>query len=130
MKAKVIIEKGKDNFYSCYMEMDDLGFGLNGSGYSVAEAKDDFMYAYDDALEMFPEKAKALEFEFVYDVPSFLQSMVSKISLAGLQTITGVNQKQLGHYMSGYCTPSTTTIAKIEKGVKKFAEELSHINFS
>ncbi len=130
MKVKVIIEKGKDNFYSCYMDKQGLGFGLNGGGYSVEEAKEEFMQAYEDALEMFPDKAKGLVFEFVYDVPSFLQSMVTKISLAGLQTITGVNQKQLGHYMSGYRNPSPSTVSKIEKGIKQFAQELSVINLS
>ncbi len=130
MKTKVIIEKAADGSYSLYMDRDDLGFGLTMSGHTVAEAMEGFMEAYEDALELYPEKAKGLEFEFIYDVPSFLQSMVSKMSLAGIQTITGVNQKQLGHYMSGHRNPSPATIAKIERGIKQFAEELSQINFA
>lgn len=130
MKTKVIIERTTDGAYSLYMDRDDLKVGLYGYGSTVAEAKADFMEAYSEAQELYPDKMKDLDFEFIYDIASFLQTMVSKISLAGLQTITGVNQKQLGHYMSGHRKPSATTVAKIENGVKRFAEELSQIHFA
>ena len=86
------------------------------------------MEVYQESLELFPDKAKELEFEFKYDVASFLQSIASRISLAGLQKITGVNQKQLGHYLNGHRKPSHTTVVKIEKGIKEFQEELSRIS--
>ena len=43
--------------------------------------------------------------------------------------ITGVNQKQLGHYISGYRHPSQKTAKKIEDGVHRFSQELSAVRF-
>jgi predicted transcriptional regulator len=51
------------------------------------------------------------------------------MSLAGLQTITGINRKQLSHYVTGHSKPSPATVRKIEQGIKAFAEELSRVAF-
>ncbi|MBP3795403.1 MAG: helix-turn-helix transcriptional regulator [Bacteroidales bacterium] len=50
-------------------------------------------------------------------------------TLAGLQRITGVNQKQLGHYISGYRKPSNKTVRKIEDGIHRFSQQLSAVRF-
>jgi hypothetical protein len=81
--------------------------------------------AYQENGEPFPEAS----FVFHYDVPSFLQYFSSAFSLAGLERITGINQKQLGHYLSGYRKPSSRTIRKLEKGIRSFCDELSAIRF-
>ena len=70
-----------------------------------------------------------LEFEFKYDVPSFLQYYAYAFTLAGLERITGVNQKQLGHYISGFRKPSEKTARKIEEKIKEFAKEIESVRF-
>jgi len=51
------------------------------------------------------------------------------LSLAGLQRITGVNQGQLSHYVTGHRKPRPKTVEKIEKSLHAFAEEISQVHF-
>ena len=62
-------------------------------------------------------------------VASFLQLFGRKLNLAGLQAITGINRKQLNHYVTGHSKPSPATVRKIEQGIKSFQEELSRVAF-
>jgi predicted RNase H-like HicB family nuclease len=64
MKATVIIEKAKDGYFSCYMENDNLDFGLIGHGATAVEAKADLTAAYDEFVEMQGKEVPELEFEF------------------------------------------------------------------
>lgn len=80
---------------------------------------------YQDINKTFPN----VEYEFKYDTPSFLQYYAYAFTLAGLERITGVNQKQLGHYISGVRKPSERTIRKIEERIHAFGEEISSVSF-
>jgi hypothetical protein len=73
--------------------------------------------------------AAEAEFEFHYDTASFLNYISKKITLAGLQRITGVNQGQLSNYVNGYRRPSKRTIQKIESSLQSFGKELCQIQF-
>lgn len=75
------------------------------------------------------KKCPDLEFIFKYDIPSFLQYFAYAFTLAGLERITGVNQKQLGHYISGIRNPSEKTARKIESGIRHFAKDLESVSF-
>jgi hypothetical protein len=128
MKVKAIIERGKDGFFSVYMDNDDFKFGLNGQGNTVEEAKADFLVAHDEMKSLFLDENKEfpeLVFEYEYDVDSLLNYYAGILSKSGLEKITGVNQKQLWHYSSGKRKPSKQTVLKIESGLRKFGEELS-----
>ena len=72
-------------------------------------------------LEELPE----FEFEFAYDTASFLRYYSNTITLTGLQKITGINSKQLSHYVTGHRKPSPKTVQRIREGVSQFAETLS-----
>jgi len=134
MKAKVIIEKGLDGTYDANLEFrDDLTFGLLGQGNTVQEALDDFYNNRDEIKKMYAEDEKYfptdLEFIFQYDTASFLAYYSNILSLAGLQRITGVNQGQLSHYVTGHRKPSPKTVEKIEKSLHDFANEISQVHF-
>lgn len=133
MKAQVIIERGADGSFDANMEfIKSIPFGLLGQGKTVAETIADFYNSYGEIQAMYKEEGKecpALEFEFKYDVPSFLQYYAYAFTLAGLERITGVNQKQLGHYISGFRTPSQKTAQKIEEKIKGFAKEIESVRF-
>ncbi len=123
-RIKAIIERGIDGMFSVYVP--DGEYGFNGFGISAQEAKTDFLDAYNE----FREKGwckEELEFEYAYDTSSFLQLFKDKLSLAGLQTITGINRKQLNHYVTGESRPSKRTVEKIRKGIDDFQKELSHV---
>lgn len=133
MKAVVIIERGKNGTYTAYLENNNLPFGLLGDGKTVKETIDDFMNSreemkayYAEENKLFPEE---LEFEFKYDVPSFLEYYSSVLSLAGLERLTGVNQGQLSHYVTGHRKPSQKTVEKIERSLHNFATEISQVHF-
>jgi len=98
----------------------------------VKEAKEDFEAGYKEMkqyVESLGDRFEEAELSFKYDIPSFLQDFAFAFSLAGLERITGVNQKQLGHYISGYRKPSGKTIRKIEEGIHAFSSQLAAVHF-
>ena len=130
--VKVFIEKGKDD-YSAYMDDTPLSYSCIGQGDTVEEAIEDFKASYREMREYYQEIGKEFEevkLVFCYDIPSFLQEFAFAFSLAGLERITGVNQKQLGHYISGYRKPSERTIRKIEDSIHRFSQQLSAVHFT
>lgn len=132
-KIRVFIEIGKDGSYNAYMPDDDgLNYGVTGEGGTVEEAVSDFKAVYEAMKEGFAERGEPfeeVEFDFQYDVPSFLAFYKNRLSLAGLQRITGINQRQLSQYVNGYRHPSPKTTKKIEDSLHKFGKELTQVNF-
>lgn len=132
MKVIVMIERGNDGTYSAYIPNNKLSFGLIGDGKSVEETIKDFENSYDEMKEYYEEIKKEMphvEFEYKYDVASFLDQYSKVLSLAGLQRLTGVNQGQLSHYITGRRRPNVKTVEKIEKSLHDFAKDLSKISF-
>lgn len=134
MKAKVIIERGTDGTFDANMEfIKNIPFGLLGQGKTVSATIADFYNSVNEMKALYAEEGKEfprdLEFEFKYDVPSFLQYYAYAFTLAGLERITGVNQKQLGHYINGVRRPSEKTIKKIEERIHAFGEEIQSVHF-
>ena len=132
--VKAFIEIGKDGGYSVYVDLEDdtLNYGIHGNGDTVKEAIEDFKVAYVDVKSLYEELGKSFieaEFEFHYDTASFLQYYSNKFTLVGLQNITGVNQYQLSHYVTGHRKPSLKTVKKIESSLHSFAKELSQVHF-
>ncbi len=132
--VKVKIEKS-ENGYTAYMaeKAEILGYSILGEGKTVKEAIADFKDSYDEIREYSinnGENFKESEFSFYYDTASFIQYFAGIFSLSGLEKITGINQKQLGHYVSGFRKPSPKTAAKVEQSVRHFIEELSAIHFA
>lgn len=132
-KINAIIEKASDGSYSIYMDATDTDYLATGTGMTVAEAKKDFESAYEAIRKEYASEGKPfeeVEFNYIYDIPSFLQEYAYAFTLAGLERITGVNQKQLGHYISGFRKPSPRTAKKIQDGVRAFCNQLSTIHFA
>jgi hypothetical protein len=133
-KVKAFIERGNDGTYGVYVDLEDstLNYGILGEGQTVQEAIDDFKASYLEMKELFDEEKKHFveaDFEFHYDTASFLQYYSNYFSLAGLGRVTGINQRQLSHYVNGYKTPRPDTIKKIETSLHRLSAELSHVRF-
>lgn len=131
-KVKVYIEKSEYGF-SAYMDDTPLSYGCIGEGKTVEETIEDFNLSYQDFKKIYAEWGKPfeeIEYEFFYDVASFLQEYCEAFSLAGLERITGVSQAQLGHFLHGRRKPSRKTIEKIQKGVDAFAQKLTALRFA
>ncbi len=132
MKAIAVIEKGADGTYGVFIESDNVPFGVIGDGKTIAEAVADFNNSVEEMRVYYAEKGKEfpqLEFEFKYDTASFLQQYAYAFTLAGLGRITGVNQRQLSHYINGVRKPSEKTTRKIENSLHKFGAEIAAVRF-
>lgn len=132
MKVVVIIERGADGTYGAYIANDNMPFGAIGDGNTVAEAIEDFNNSIEEMRELYLEEGKEfpnLEFEYRYDTASFLQMYAYAFTLAGLERITGIHQKQLSHYINGLKKPRKRTIEQIEERLHTFANEISAIRF-
>ena len=131
-KIKVFIELSSYG-YSAYMDDTPLDYSCLGEGRTVEETIADFKAAYSEMRDLYKSIGKSfeeVEYEFYYDTASFLEAYGKTFSLAGLEIITGVNQTQLGHYLHGRHKPTRKTIDKIQKGVEKFAQELTALRFA
>ncbi len=133
-KVKAFIERGNDGTYGVYVDLEDntLNYGVIGDGKTIAEAVEDFNLTYEEMKQMHQEEGKPFveaEFEFCYDVPSFLAYYNQFLSLAGMEKITGVNKGQLSHYLTGHRNPSKKTVKKIQTNIHHFAKELSEVQF-
>ena len=132
-KINVVIERGIDGSFSAYIADDNCEFGCIGEGKSVEETKADFMKAVGEMQEVYAEEGSKfpdVEFDFIYDMASFLNYYAYAFSLAGLARITGVNQGQLSHYVTGRRRPSKSTVEKIEQSLQDFANEIGQVKFA
>lgn len=121
------IESNGKGFFSVYVE-EDLPYSIIGDGFSVDEAKEDFLAVYEASRRDYRKtsgKDEAFSFKFVMDASAFLQQYKGILSLSGLSKLTGINKAQLSQYVCGKRNPSPKTQEKIKKAVTDFAQELS-----
>jgi hypothetical protein len=134
MKAIVIIEKGADGTFDARIENEKLDYMVLGQGNTVNDTINDFYLSYKDMKDYYKERDKHFEeiseFEFKYDLPSFLQYYSTIFTFAALERLTGVNQTQLSQYVQGYRNPSKQTVKKIEVALHNFATELKEVQFA
>ncbi len=131
-KVNAIIERASDGTYSIYSDADDLDYLVTGTGQTVDEAKKCFEGGYSDIKRVYAEEGKAfaeVEMVYQYDMASFLAYYTKAFSLAGLSRITGINQGQLSHYVTGRRTPSARTKEKMQRAIHAFAEDLNSVRF-
>ena len=135
MEKKVIeavIERASDGTYDVYCTKEMF----SAAGETVAEAKADMIAQMDSfkktAIEegcKYPQFLDGdFEISYRYDVRSLISYYVNAgiLSLAGLEKITGINQKQLWSYLNG-TTPRKAQAERIENGLHKLAKDLNAI---
>ena len=128
-KIIMIIEKSKD-FFDAYSDNCD---GIYAAGDSVQAVKEDAMRAIEGIKRNLPEdrwpkQIKGdFEIEWKFDVASFLEYYGDYLSLAGLQRMTGINQKQLSNYLHHRAVPRQKQADRIINGLHSFAREILSI---
>lgn len=129
--VRVLIERGKDGSYGAYMPDDNgLSYGVIGEGDSADDAKNDFLAVYEEMKQAAISENRPfeeVEFDFAFDLPSFLVYYADLISYRGLAKLTGIAPAQLTQYISGYRNPSPKTTQKIQKALHSFGQELSDL---
>ncbi|MDR1628985.1 MAG: helix-turn-helix transcriptional regulator [Oscillospiraceae bacterium] len=110
-----------------------VSFGLLGEGSTVSDTVEDFRIGYEEMKDIYHEQQREfpeLEFDFRYDVASFLDHFSKIFSKSALESVTGIHQKQLGHYASGHRQPRPETVKRIETSLHSLAKELSQVQFN
>ena len=129
---RIVIERAENN-YSAYIDGID---GIVATGQTVDEIKTNMIEAInafvEECNELGCEVPKELqgdyELNFKMDVNSLLDFYSGIFSKAGLERITGINQKQLWHYASGNRNPRPEQSLKLETALHKLGEELLSIS--
>lgn len=123
----IIIERASDGTFSAYSEKVD---GIWGMGDTAEQAKQSAL----ESLRLFKENNPArkwpkllqgeYELIFKFDTESLLNYYKKIFTKAGLERITGINQKLLQHYSSGLKKPRTLQTKKIETALHDLGKEL------
>ena len=128
-KIIIVIERSADLF-DAYSDNCD---GIYGAGDTLEACKADIETSIRQIkeklpIEQWPEEIKGeYELEYKLDAQSFLEYFSDYISLAGMERITGVHQKQLSNYLNRRAKPRKQQIDRIREGLHRFAEELLSI---
>jgi predicted RNase H-like HicB family nuclease len=128
-KIIVTIARGTEN-YGAWVENFP---GVYGQGDTVEEAKQNLT----DGLDLYVKYNKDVpavlhgeyEYEYRFDIASFLEHYSKLFSKPALERLTGINQKQLFHYASGLRKPSEKTVRKIDGAFRRLTDELSRVHF-
>lgn len=133
MKTLTVIIERTENNYSAYLQEVD---GIVATGKSVEEIKAGIIESINVLIEdckefggvIPPELEGDYSLVFKMDVKSLLEFYAGIFTKAGLERITGINQKQLWHYASGVRNPRPEQALKLETALHKLGEELLAIN--
>ena len=127
-----IIETTENNYGAYLKEVD----GVIGIGKTLDEVKKSLLESIDIIIEEcrendeyeLPEALSGIfEIDFKMDVKSFLSVYYGIFTKAGLERLTGINQKQLWHYANGKTVPRRAQIQKIENALHQLGSELLSI---
>ena len=131
MKATIVIEKGTDGMYSCYMRDEMEHFGLSGYGTSVEEAKSDLLAAYEEIKALEQEEGRdvpELQFVYKYDIQSFF-NYFSFLNVSKVAERAGINPSLMRQYTSGTANAGQRQYEKLRAAVRGFAKEFSLATF-
>lgn len=92
--------------------------------------------AYKTALEMHlagmaedgepipPALQSNYELEYRLNTQAILKSLDGKISRAAIARASGINERQLGHYITGRVSPRPINRKKVVEGIHQIAQDL------
>lgn len=131
---KLVIKVGasKDHF-GAYAE--DIP-GVNGCGDTPQEAVANALEGGRLLVETWDrDKVPAIllgeyQVEVHYDIISLLRYYGKIITMPALSRLTGINDKQLHHYIMGKTKPRPQRLAKIEEALHKLGEELINLRLT
>lgn len=131
---KVIIKAARtDNGYCCSCDIIPgwvVAYTGDIDGFKdyVQESVDFWLEGRKEKEENYPKVFDG-DYELVYDfdIATLLDYYRGVFSFSALQTITGINQKQLAHYASGVSTPRPKQIEKIKVGLRKLAKDIEMV---
>lgn len=130
-RVTVIIEKANDGGYSCYMADDVGNFGLQGYGDTAAEAKADFLEAYEELKEVGAEDGfdvPQMSFVWKYDMQSFF-NYFSFLNVSKIAERAGINSSQMRQYASGASKATQMQYDRLSRAVASIRHDLEVATF-
>lgn len=106
------------------------------TGKTLADVKKEFETAFDFHIEGsiadgddLPDWVVKGDYEFDYklEISALLQYFDGILTRSALSRVTGINERQLGHYATGYRKPRPAQREKIINGFHKLAKEFSAV---
>ena len=128
-KIKVIID-WDENFGA----VSDLVDGCVATGKTFNQIKENYASALEFHLEGLeqeeipPELSGKYELEFELTAQALLHRFDKILTRATLSRITGINERQLGHYVSGYRNPKAEQRKKIVEAFHQLGKEFLSVS--
>jgi hypothetical protein len=132
---KVIVQVGKtpEGYSACIDLLPGFILGVTGN---FANFKRELVESIDFHIECLKEDGDPYppifdgeyEFEYQYDIESLLYCYGDMFSKSALERLTGINQKQIGHYAKGRSKPRLAQEKKIKQALHALGEELIAIS--
>lgn len=130
---KVIVSKAGKGISAHIREVEGYVISRN----SVEKLKRDLPSGLSFHIEGLFEEERAewmnepVIFEYVFqDIPTLIEGYSGLINQSSLARISGINESLMRQYVSGIKKPTRSVTARIETGLKKYAEELRNISFA
>jgi hypothetical protein len=131
---RVVMKTAKtENGYSCACDLIPgwvVAYTGDMEGFKayVKESIDFWLEGRKEKGEPYPAVLDG-DYEIVYDfdIATLLDYYRGIFSYSALQTITGINQKQLCHYASGISKPRPKQIEKIKVGLRRLAKDIETV---
>ena len=70
---------------------------------------------------------KDYEVNYTFDISALFHSLDGILTRSAISHVTGINERQLGHYASGHRRPRKEQQQKIVEGIHKIGRELSAV---
>jgi predicted RNase H-like HicB family nuclease len=67
------------------------------------------------------------ELDYCYDISALLHSLDGVLTRSAIARVSGINEKQIGHYASGHRIPRNAQREKIINGIHKIGQELAMV---
>jgi predicted RNase H-like HicB family nuclease len=128
-KVVIVVERSKD-FFDAYARDCE---GVYGAGATVDEAKKNVL----EAIELLKANSSDVpeilrgeyEVAYSYDVRSFLHHYSAIFTMAALERMTGIDQRQISRYASGLRRPRQAQLEKLDAAIHRLSNELSQVHF-
>ena len=98
--------------------------GITAGGNTIEEVKQEILECIEIQKEL--GNIEDIEYDIVYsyDTQSFLKYYSKIFTMSALERLTGINQKQLHHYIMGKSQPRENTKVKIMNALHNLGREL------
>ena len=130
-KVLVMVSQASDGTFWCHTEKDVYGSGLNATGSTGKEAKEDLLMCLEEAKTDYEESGKTaepVEFRYQYDLQSFFDYF-SFLNVTEIAKRAGVNPSLMRQYARGIKTAGEKTYERLASCMADITKELQTASF-